>query len=111
MSNYRIVKPLSHLPPLRVFTFNITTPRTIDFITQYQAICVDLELHNHAGGTAGYLINSEHDTMSIRATTGIEAIHNAHIEKIRFTSASDIDCIAILAELSQLRRFNALEIS
>jgi hypothetical protein len=111
MANYKIIKPLAQIPPLRAWTLKATEPRTFDFVNQYKSICVDLELHNHAGGVATYRINNEHDTMDLRATTGIEAFHNCHIEKLNIVSASNVDIIAILAELSFLDRFGALEIS
>jgi hypothetical protein len=110
VTNYQITKPLGALPPLRIKFLKITTNTLIDFVRQFNAIAVRIEIHNHAGGTASYKVNEEADTIDIRANTGIETLDNVQIEKIEFPAVSDVDLVVSLAPIPMLKRYNALEV-
>ncbi len=106
---YTITKPLRELPPLTVKNIKFTGALNVDFVRKFNAICVNLNLHNHAGATATYKINDEADTMDLSATTGKEIFENCHIEVLELVSASDVDALCILAPIPLLKKYEAVE--
>lgn len=106
---YTITKPLRDLPPLQTKTIKITVARRVDFVKEFNAICVNITINNHGGATATYKLNDEGDTMDSRATSGQEIFENAHIEIAELISATDVDLLCILAPLPMLKNFNAVE--
>jgi len=108
VKRYTITRPLKELPPLVPKTIKVTSATKIDFVKQFQGICINLTVNNH-GADATYKLNDEGDIMSSRATTGQEIFENCHIEQVELITVSDMDLLCIIAPLSLLKEFNAVE--
>jgi len=105
---YTITKPLSELPPNIAKTIKITSNRTIDFIREFNAVCVALTIHNHSGGTATYKINEENDELTLPTGNIPESIENVYIEKI-VVNSTDTEIICQLAFIPRLQKLGAIE--
>jgi len=108
MRRYTITKPLEKLPPLTPKTIKITAERTIDFVKEFNAICVKINLYNHSGATTTYRLNDENDLVNLPTTLIPEELDNVHIEQL-YVNGTNADAICILAPLSLLKKFDALE--
>jgi hypothetical protein len=108
LTHYQITKPLNQLPPQRIKTFKLTSTFEMDFIKQFQSICVGFKLHNHTGGTFQYNINEEAENIDLKSLE--ETAYNVEIEHLKVISPSDADLIVWLIPLSILKRFNAVEV-
>lgn len=109
MAVYQITKPLSELPPLRAKPIKIRVdPTSIDFVRQFNAICVNLHIHNHTGNTGLYTINDENDQVTVK--TNDEELTNVHVEKFSISGINDGDLICVLAPIPLLKKHNAIEV-
>ena len=105
---YQITKPVSQLPPLRSKGVVITTSgQVVDFIKQFNAICLHVEIHNRGGADNDWRINDENDLMTLKGTNP-RVLTNIHIEKLQFFG-TDIALFCGIAPIPLLKRFNAIE--
>jgi len=109
MTKYKITKPIFALPPLKPKTVKVTvSPTEIDFVKQFNAICVHLNIVNNTAGAVTYTINDEGDQLSLPASTAIAvSLQNVHIEKM-VVNGTDVSIIAMVADISQLQKIRAL---